>query len=179
MFTRFARSTLRSAGKCGLISAVRQNMRTVVQLAGRPWLPGSDSPTFPKEMTLFDASFPHPVKVDVAREDLASFAKDFRPTLDEELRQHGAVVIQGLPLEAAKDFSEFYDAMEYHPIPYTGGTGGREKLLKNVFTTSSDPEEYTLEQHNEMSYLPFWPHLVSSSVLFCRNGVAKLHGFDK
>lgn len=154
---RSASGKLKHVGGCLLQSA-----RTLVQIQNKPYLPGSESPTFPKYLEEFRDDLPYRIQVaDVKRENLSVYAKELRPILEKHIAEYGAVLIKGLPLSSAKDFSEFFNGLDLAPMDYVGGTGTRQQVTQKVSTASDEPPEFSIEPHNEMSYLPYWPQLVS------------------
>jgi hypothetical protein len=159
--TRAVTSKLKQVGGISL-----QCARTLVQIQNKPYLAGSDSRTFPKYLAEFRDDLPYKLQVpEVTREHLAAYAKELQPIMDKCIEKYGAVLIQGLPLPSGKDFSELFAALDLVPMDYVGGSSLREQVAKKVSTASNEPPEYNIEPHNEMSYLPYWPHLVSYKYL--------------
>ncbi|XP_064629153.1 uncharacterized protein LOC135488461 [Lineus longissimus] len=153
---------LSCSAKRGLTTGGTQWVRNLVQVAGRRHLPGSRNKKFPKHLQPWDQHFPHRLQVEdkIQSEDVSSFASRLRPKLDGLLHTHGAVLLKGLPIQSVEDFSCFYTGLGYELMTYVGGSGFRHSVAPNVFTGSVDPPEYTVEPHNEMAYLPYWPHLI-------------------
>jgi len=144
---------------------VKQSCRNVAQLAGRKHLPGSDSKTFPKNLNPPRVEFPLKIDCDfVTKATVAKFGKSFYEPLPTILHRFGAVLLRNLPLETGDEFSGFVSEFGFKPMGYVGGSSVRSVITKRVSTASRDPPEFTIEPHNEMSYLPYWPHVI---MLFC------------
>ena len=46
-------------------------------------------------------------------------------------------------------------------MAYEAGSGYREKVVEKVYTASDEPPEFSIEPHNEMSYLSIFPTRVN------------------
>jgi hypothetical protein len=76
-----------------------------------------------------------------------------REVLEAELRRSGAVLLRGLPIRTAEDFSEFLGALDF-PRVDTHGVSQRPEYADHVFGASDDvPATHTLHMHNEQAYL--------------------------
>ncbi|XP_070568319.1 dapdiamide synthesis protein DdaC-like isoform X3 [Ptychodera flava] len=136
--------------------------QTTAPLVGRKWLPGAlrTGSKFPDYISRPSDNFPalYSVKPSARRLTLISdFAKDARDIIERELHVHGALLFRGLPLLNGDDFSRFMQGMEYSLIGYEGGFAPRHKVSQDVLTASDDPSEYSIEPHNEMSFLERYP----------------------
>ena len=74
-----------------------------------------------------------------------------------------ALLIKNLPITSAGDFHDFLAGCGYEKMVYTNGSGFREPLNEFVYTASDEPAAFTIEPHNEMSYLDTFPSKVCIS----------------
>lgn len=71
-----------------------------------------------------------------------------------------ALLIKNLAIRSASDFHDFIAGCDYEKMVYTNGSGFREPLNELVYTASDEPAVFTIEPHNEMSYLDTFPSKV-------------------
>jgi len=78
-----------------------------------------------------------------------------------------AILFRNLPAKTAEDFSIIAQTVQMQ-FNYDGGTGNRTFIDKDcgVTTASEDPDEFTIQTHNEMSYAAVYP---SKVFFFCLN----------
>lgn len=138
-------------------------------LAGRKYLPGSWSQTFPKVLANPRVGLPHALSVENA--DKASFrelGQMCRKELDVSLPRFGVVLFRGMGLSVAKDFSEFTGGLGYEAMRYEGGTGNRHLVDEqaSVFTSTDDPMDFNIELHNEMACSTIHPKKVTKQQLY-------------
>ncbi|XP_064628838.1 dapdiamide synthesis protein DdaC-like [Lineus longissimus] len=140
-----------------------KDARTVTQLAGRSFLPNSQSKNFPKYLKEASDNFPHVFKLHlkkVFKPELGKFGRSFRPILDKMVDKYGVVVLRGFNIDSAIPFSEFFQALGYPTMPYYSGTGVKGEVATSVAAPRSDPPICTVEPHNEMTYVKNSPDLV-------------------
>ncbi|XP_074655458.1 dapdiamide synthesis protein DdaC-like [Tubulanus polymorphus] len=140
--------------------------RLVAQLAGRAHLPGSDGKDFPKVLAEARNDFPMTIDCEFvsSNENASAFAKCFFASLQHSIHKFGAVLLKNLPLKTGDEFSGFVHDGGLKAMNYVGGSGVRDLVAQSVSTASREPPIFTIEPHNEMAYLPYWPHLF---VVFC------------
>ncbi len=140
-----------------------------VQLAHRPFLAGSDHASMPATISQPPtATFPLVLqpKPGLRAQDLtiSEWAADARTWMDDALHKHGAMLLRGLPLASADDFSHFIDGLGSQILGYAGGIALRDAVNTNVMTASYEPPEVSMEPHNEMAYTSIYP---SKVLFFC------------
>ncbi|XP_064648581.1 uncharacterized protein LOC135500845 [Lineus longissimus] len=158
MFSRF---TLRIFGRTGHRTSC--TVRSLVKIAGRPGLVDVESPTHPQFVDEFKHDFPYRIDVTGVMEklQLETYSREFRPKLDKLLLEYGAVLIRGLPLDTANDFSKFFLSLGHEPQPYMGGAANRSQVAAGVVDTGKQEEsdEDCIEPHCEMAYTHNFPHM--------------------
>ena len=88
------------------------------------WMPetvGAPGPDFP---AVFHAA--------ASEYDLATWGPELRKLLDAELHVHGAVVVRGLPVLSAQDFSALLHATNMSLSDYLGGVTSRPHVAPKV-----------------------------------------------
>ncbi|NES06186.1 MAG: hypothetical protein F6K22_27295 [Okeania sp. SIO2F4] len=93
---------------------------------------------------------------------IKEWVKETEFWIEEVLHKYGAILVRGLPLSSADDFSHFIDSFNYEPMDYTSGMGIRNVVSGNVSTASNELSSVSLEPHNEMAYTRNYP----SKILF-------------
>ena len=90
-------------------------------------------------------------------EDLASWGEVARGVIEEALPKTGAVLLRGLPMRSAEDFSHFWKghlsttpALEEGRYNSLGPSGGRDKL-SGIDLATNVPPQFLLLCHNEVS----------------------------
>ena len=86
--------------------------------------------------------------------------KKLRKFLDENWNEFQAILVKSLPINTSGDFSEFGKTLGYPQMTYRYGNGNRQTVIGDTFSGSDEPNEYSLEPHNEMSYLNAFPSKV-------------------
>ena len=152
-----------------VISAPLQAPSPPVQIARRPFLPGSQHPAMPETLTQpATETFPlvlRPKAAAVASHlSLETWAEDVKFWTETTLPDYGAILVRGLPISTADELARLISGLGYPTMGYEGGTGVRHKVAANVMTASNDPPEFSIEPHSEMSYARVYP---SKLLLFC------------
>jgi hypothetical protein len=83
--------------------------------------------------------------------DLAAWARAARRLLDERLEEAGAVLLRGLPIHSAEEFSVFRRALGYPSTPYSG-IAVRSEVAPDVWTVNTLAGERAIMLHNELPY---------------------------
>ena len=132
------------------------------RLRDRQFLPGSTGGDFPEFLAEPRDSFPLGVRVNNRNQSsLAELTEKCMEQVEENFSLSPAILFRGLPAETAEDFSVIAKASKMNFIS-SGGTGYRTLIDKEagVATASDDPNEYTIEPHNEHSYMATFPSKV-------------------
>ena len=134
------------------------------RLRGRKFLPGSLGADFPEFLAEPRESFPLGVRVKNGNHaSLAELTAQCMEYLEENFSHSPAILFRGLPAKTARDFSIIAQAIPGKSMSYDGGSGFRVNVDKDVgiYTASDDPDDYTIEMHNELPYSEVFPSRVS------------------
>ena len=91
---------------------------------------------------------------------LSEIATEFRSYIDVNLSQYSAILFKKLPLREESDFNSLMKHTGYKSIAYIAGNASRAKLIGEVYETSNEPANLSIEPHNEMSYHVTFPRKV-------------------
>ena len=135
------------------------------RIRARPGLAGGDSPLAPETLAPPREDFPLLVRPaqGACSSDPKSWGAAARAILDDRLAAAGAILLRGLPLATVADFSEFFVALGYEPVPYHG-FATREEIAPGVTTPNIPNPRKAIMLHNDMSTDPVMPAHV---FLFC------------
>lgn len=105
--------------------------------------------------------------------------QDFLHSLQENensLRQllltYGGLLFRGFPIHCAKDFSRVVESMRLgNFVNYIGGDSPRDKIEKNVYTSTEAPPAIHIPLHQELSFIKYSPRHI---YFFCKT--APQHG---
>ncbi|CAH1783493.1 unnamed protein product [Owenia fusiformis] len=142
--------------------------RGAAQLAGRPFMPGGEGENFPKYLEEPRENFPVLVTGTDAgispTDSPKACAEAVKEKLKDQLLKYGAILYRDFPIKNHDDFAEFFNNLgPYKSMDYKGGAAVRNTVgsqNKNVYTASREPPEWTIEPHNEMAYMSYWPKLI-------------------
>ena len=135
------------------------------RLRDRQFLPGSSGGGFPEFLAEPRDSFPLGVRVNNRNQSsLAGLAAKCMDFIKENISRSPAILFRGLPAKTVEDFSIIAKTSEMK-YSYLGGTANRTVIDKEtgVSTSTEDPDECTIELHNEQSYSAYFPSKVSFS----------------
>lgn len=135
------------------------------RIRARPDLPGGESPLAPETLAPPREDFPLLARPapGPCPESPKSWAAAARAVLDDRLAAAGAVLLRGLPLASVAEFSEFFVALGYEPVPYHG-FATRHEIAPGVSTPNIANPRKAIMLHNDMSTDPVMPGHV---FLFC------------
>ena len=134
------------------------------RLKDRPFTVGSTGEGFPEFLGEPRESFPHAVKVNNQHQfTLAELTEKCMEYVEENHSQHPAILFRNLPAQTAQDFSTIAKVIPWKSMTYKGGASYRQQIDKNVgtYTANDDPDEISIDPHNEMAYTTFYPSKVT------------------
>ena len=137
------------------------------RLKDRPFTVGSTGEGFPEFLGEPRESFPHGLRViNPYQSSLAELTAKCMEYVEENHAQHPAILFRGLPAETAQDFSTIAKEIPWKGMTYEGGASFRQKIDESVgtYTVNDDPDDVTIDLHNEMSYTKVYPSKVSSLI---------------
>ncbi|MCO5592327.1 hypothetical protein L7F22_046328 [Adiantum nelumboides] len=91
---------------------------------------------------------------------VASTLAAHKEWVEEELLQHGAILLRGFPLCTASDFNLVVEAFDRPELPYVGGAAPRTNVVGRVFTSNESPPDQKIPFHHEMAQVPEYPSRV-------------------
>lgn len=80
--------------------------------------------------------------------------------IESLLLKYGAILFRGFPFDNENDFDEFSKAYGYSPFLDVGGTGVRNNVAGNVYTSNDTLPEFKIPFHHEMAHLSDYPLIV-------------------
>ena len=140
------------------------------RLKDRPFTVGSTGEGFPEFLGEPRESFPHGVRViNPHQSSLAQLTTKCMEYVEENHAQHPAILFRGLPAETAQDFATIAKEIPWKGMTNEGGASYRQKIDKSVgtYTANDDPEDLSMDPHNELSYAKVFPSKVSR-LIKCR-----------
>ena len=138
-----------------------------VPLAGRKYLPSSDTAGLPKYLSGPRENYPLLIKaVNGQAASLEHWAKRCKEIINqayskyEQDRSPVAILFRGLPVTDEKDLACWLNGLGYEPFAYFGGTGPRKEIAENVAEGALDDKKFTIDPHNEMTYSDPYPKIL-------------------
>jgi len=81
--------------------------------------------------------------------------------LKVQLRDHGAILFRGCPVQSAEAFEAVLEAGDFEPMPYVGGAAPRTQVTsKRILTANESPPSEPIPFHHEMAQVPNPPGYV-------------------
>jgi hypothetical protein len=125
----------------------------------------------PNQLKCGDSVFPRVVLNDASRSSLGDcidWVKANLGELESQLRQSGAILFRGFPLDSAETFDEFSNAFGYPNFTYQESLSNavRINFTRRVFTANEAPKEVEIFLHHEMAQTPISP---SKLFFFCKS----------
>jgi alpha-ketoglutarate-dependent taurine dioxygenase len=98
--------------------------------------------------------------------NLVEWLPPHRNEFDEDLTRYGGILLRGFDIKTAHDFKRFMQCFDTEPLPYMFRSSPREELdksIKNIYFSTSYPNERKINMHNESSYSRVW----GKKIVFC------------
>ena len=136
------------------------------RLKDRPYMVGSTGGGFPEFLGEPTESFPHGVFVNNPHQaSLAELTAKCMEYVEENITDNPAILFRNLPAQSSQDFSVIAQGIPWKRLTYEGGASFRTKIDDNVgtYTANNDPDEISIDPHNEMSYTQVYPSKVSNA----------------
>jgi len=137
------------------------------RLKDRPFTVGSTGEGFPEFLGEPRESLPHGLRViNPHQSSLAELTAKCMEYVEENHAEHPAILFRGLPAETAQDFTTITKAIPWKGMDYRSGASFRQKIDKSAgtYTANDDPDDLSIDPHNEMSYNKVYPTKVSRSI---------------
>ena len=137
------------------------------RLKDRPFTIGSTGKGFPEFLGEPRESLPHGLRVICPQQSsLAKLSAKCMEYVEENHTEHPAILFRGLPAETAQDFATITKAIPWKGMTTEGGASFRQKIDKSAgtYTANDDPDDLSIDPHNELSYIKVYPTKVSSLI---------------
>jgi alpha-ketoglutarate-dependent taurine dioxygenase len=102
----------------------------------------------------YTAAVVYPVGPDI--DDHRRWIDDHRERIQACLREHGAVMLTGLPVDLGL-FSAVVRSIGGEPLTYSERSTPRTEVESNIYTSTEYPPNQPIPMHNENSYSDNWP----------------------
>lgn len=124
----------------------------------------------PQQLDCDGSVFPQVIVNDgslTSMQDCTDWIKENLPELEAQLKQSGALLFRGFPLNSAETFDEFSSAFAYPNFTYQESLSNavRINFTKRVFTANEAPKDVEIFLHHEMAQTPISP---SKLFFFCK-----------
>ena len=117
---------------------------------------------FPETLPIYNHRDFKAIEIPDHNNNIVSIGASLRPLLDDIFNHQSksAILIKNLPITETEDFHDFIQGCAYTPMTYESGSAYRAPLDDLVYSASDEPPEFSIEPHNEMSYLSTFPQKV-------------------
>ena len=118
--------------------------------------------TLPDQFTCSERIFPLALAPTGTEESMEAACGHIHAEKNELLalsRDHGALLIRGLPLQTAQDFDAHVQAFDLPNFPYKKSLSNAVRInrTERVFTANEAPPETFIPLHHEMAQTPLYP----------------------
>lgn len=99
-------------------------------------------------------------------QDLMQWVIRNRSEFEQYLTEHGGILFRGWQVDTTEKFHQFMGSFNTEPLPYMFRSSPREEIdksLKNIYLSTSYPNERSIKMHNESSYSRIW----GGKIAFC------------
>lgn len=103
-----------------------------------------------------------PLVVEPANQDvdLASWSRSQRDALNQQLYEHGAILLRGFAVDSVDRFEEVIAAMSGELLEYRERSSPRSQVSGNIYTSTDYPPDQPIFLHNENSYQHQFPRKI-------------------
>jgi len=144
------------------IQSVKEQ-QPIIKCRNRELLSGATLPGMPEALSTDMHKNFKAIAINNSSSPLTEIGKKLRPIIEDYISQdHAAILIKNLPIKEAKDFDALVEGFGYEPMNYEFGSGYRDKVSGEVYTSSDEPKEFIIPPHNELTYASIFPKRVSS-----------------
>ena len=116
-----------------------------------------------------DSALPLLVEPRVRGLDLAAWAANNRPLIDDLLIRHGGLLFRGFAMAGAVDLEGFIRAASGEALEYRERSSPRSAVEGRIYTSTDYPPSHAIFLHNENSYQSVWPLKI---FFFCQQPAA-------
>lgn len=113
---------------------------------------------------LMDANpLPLVIEPDAPGVDLVAWSAAARPAIEQDVRQHGAILFRGFDIASPDRLQAFIRAVSGEPFEYKERSSPRLQVQGQIYTSTEYPPHHEIFFHNENSYAHTWPR----KLFFC------------
>ncbi|MDR6571354.1 TauD/TfdA family dioxygenase [Chitinophaga ginsengisegetis] len=98
--------------------------------------------------------------------DLVQWMLHNKEQFEQGLVKHGGILLRGFDVDTAEKFNGFMKCFNTEPLPYMFRSSPRaelDKKIKNIYLSTSYPNDRSINMHNESSYSRVW----GKKIVFC------------
>ncbi|XP_066910285.1 dapdiamide synthesis protein DdaC-like [Clytia hemisphaerica] len=147
------------------LKSIDQSQQPIIECRDKKYLAGSTSKNFPKTLPIYLHNEFKAIELSNQHNNILDIGANLRPILDDIFNHENksAVLIKNLPITKTDHFHDFMKGCDYQPMTYESGSAYRASVNDLVYSASDEPPEFSIEPHNEMSYLSQFPQ----KIIFC------------
>ena len=93
--------------------------------------------------------------------EMGAWASENRTVLEDKLAQDGAALLRGFRHEGSESIARVVRAFDEETLDYRYGVSPRQKLSKDVYTSTELDPALNLPQHSELSFSTTFPRVVA------------------
>jgi alpha-ketoglutarate-dependent taurine dioxygenase len=97
------------------------------------------------------------VRATTPGQDLAAWAGENRPAIENHLMQHGGILFRGFQVASLPDFQRVVSAVGGDLLEYRYRSTPRTEVTGRIYTSTEYPANQEIPLHNENSYSQSWP----------------------
>lgn len=118
------------------------------------------------------SKFPLVVKPTISGLNLNNWMVDNKEKVDEKLNNYGAILFRGFKIDTVEKFQELMRSSQSDILPYNFRSSPRYELTKDVYVSTTYPNDQYINMHSESSYAPAHPNKIT----FCCITPAEVRG---
>lgn len=96
---------------------------------------------------------------------LTSFCEEQKQFVFEQLHKYGALLFRGFNIDHISHFRLIATSLGLSLSNYQGGDSPRDKINKDIYTSTNYPAHLSISLHNELSFSSFYPHYL---LFYCK-----------
>lgn len=83
---------------------------------------------------------------------LTEWVKENKELFEEKLNIHGGILLRGFNINTVEKFQQFIDTFNITPLEYKQRSSPRFEVAKNIYHSTTYPEDQHINMHSENSY---------------------------
>lgn len=94
---------------------------------------------------------------------LPEWIKENKDLFEQKLHAYGAILFRGFGINTVEGFQHFLTAFDASPLAYRHRSSPRFEVAKNIYHSTTYPEDESINMHSENSYALHW----AMNIVFC------------